>query len=134
MPNKPDKYGIKFWLLVEVDSKYVSNIIPYLGAAEKEMRGNQTLAENVVVRLIEPLKNRGYNVCCDNFSLRLMSRIDYLRFRQLSLELFEKTGENSQKKWSLLINASTSQNSSGKKKLMLALLHTSAKGTRTCAY
>ena len=32
MPNKPDKYGIKFWVLVDVKSKYVSNIFPYLGA------------------------------------------------------------------------------------------------------
>ena len=67
MPNKPDKYGIKFWLLVEVESKYVCNIIPYLGAEEKEKRGTQTLATNVVLRLMEPFKNKGYNVCCDNF-------------------------------------------------------------------
>jgi len=35
MPNKPDKYGLKFWLLCEVNSKYVVNIMPYLGAQEK---------------------------------------------------------------------------------------------------
>ena len=38
MPNKPDKFGIKFWLLVEVESKYVVNLQPYLGAQEKESR------------------------------------------------------------------------------------------------
>ena len=32
MPNKSDKYGIKFLVLVDVKSKYVSNIFPYLGA------------------------------------------------------------------------------------------------------
>ena len=32
MPNKPDKYGLKFWIMSEVESKYVSNIQPYLGA------------------------------------------------------------------------------------------------------
>jgi hypothetical protein len=30
MRNKPDKYGIKFWILAEVDSKYCLNIIPYV--------------------------------------------------------------------------------------------------------
>jgi hypothetical protein len=31
MPNKPDKFGIKFWLLVDVESKYIVNGFPYLG-------------------------------------------------------------------------------------------------------
>ena len=31
MANKPDKFGIKFWLLVDVDSKYLFNGYPYLG-------------------------------------------------------------------------------------------------------
>ena len=38
MPNKPDKFGMKFWMLTEVDSKYVYNNLPYLGALEKESR------------------------------------------------------------------------------------------------
>ena len=35
MPNKPDKFGMKFWVLAEVKSKYVCNLLPYLGALEK---------------------------------------------------------------------------------------------------
>ena len=35
MPNKPDKYGIKFWVLVDVKAKYVANITLYLGAQKK---------------------------------------------------------------------------------------------------
>ena len=35
MPNKPDKYGVKFWVLADVETKYVSNIDVYLGAQEK---------------------------------------------------------------------------------------------------
>ena len=34
MPNKPDKYGIKFWVLADVAMKNVSNILPYLEAQE----------------------------------------------------------------------------------------------------
>ena len=66
MPNKPDKFGIKFWMLAEVDSKYVVNIIPYLGAQEKRFRDG-TLAESVVMKNTEPVQNKGYNVTTDNF-------------------------------------------------------------------
>ena len=30
-PNKPDKFGIKFWMAVNVESKYLCNGFPYLG-------------------------------------------------------------------------------------------------------
>ena len=36
MPNKLDKYGVKFWVLADVETKYVSNIDVYLGAQEKK--------------------------------------------------------------------------------------------------
>ena len=67
MPNKPDKYEIKFWVLVDVKSKYVSNIFPSLGAQEKEQRGDTPLAESVVMRLTEGVRGKGYNIICDNF-------------------------------------------------------------------
>ena len=35
MPNKPDKFGIKFWLTSDIESKYVINGFPYLGKDEK---------------------------------------------------------------------------------------------------
>ena len=66
MPNKPDKYGLKFWIMAEVRTKYVVNILPLLGAQEADLRGGQPLAENVVMRLSQPIKNKGYNICCDN--------------------------------------------------------------------
>ena len=31
MPNKSDKLGMKFWLAVDVEFKYILNAIPYLG-------------------------------------------------------------------------------------------------------
>jgi len=34
MPNKPDKFGIKFWILADLETKYCLNIIPYLGKNE----------------------------------------------------------------------------------------------------
>ncbi|XP_022099733.1 uncharacterized protein LOC110984162 [Acanthaster planci] len=32
-PQKPVKYGIKFWLCVDIDTHYTLNIMPYLGKA-----------------------------------------------------------------------------------------------------
>ena len=52
---------------MDVETKYVINIIPYLGAQERSERGDVPLAESVVLKLIQPIRGRGYNVCCDNF-------------------------------------------------------------------
>lgn len=70
--SKPDKYGIKFWLAVDIKSKYLVNGFPYLGKDETRPSG-QSLGENVVLRLIEPYKGKGRNVTTDNFftSLKL---------------------------------------------------------------
>ena len=67
IPNKPDKYGIKFWVLADVETKYVANIVPYLGAQERQERGGTPLAESVLVKLTEKVKGKGYNITCDNF-------------------------------------------------------------------
>ena len=51
MLNKPDKYGGKFWILAEVETKYVSNIDVYLGAQKKEKRFGAPLAVSVVAKI-----------------------------------------------------------------------------------
>ena len=67
MPNKPDKYGIIFCVLVDVSSKFISNIVPYLGAQEKDGRAGVPLAESVVMKLAEHVTGKGYSITCDNF-------------------------------------------------------------------
>ena len=67
IPNKPEKFGIKFWLLIEVESKYVVNLQPYLGAQEKESRQGVPLSQDVVLRLVSPVKSKGYNITTNNF-------------------------------------------------------------------
>ena len=66
MPNKPDKFGIKFWVLTDVDSKYVVNIIPYLGAQDQSSRDVFPVAMSVVLNLTDCIKGKGYNITCDN--------------------------------------------------------------------
>jgi hypothetical protein len=64
--NKPDKYGIKFWMLVDNDTKYLCNAFPYL--EKDELRSaNESLSESVVMRLMSPYLNKGRNVTTDKF-------------------------------------------------------------------
>ena len=70
IPNKPDKFGIKFWLAVDVESKYILNAIPYLG--KDELRpSTQRLSDKVVMTLMEPFMGKGRHVTTDNFSTSL---------------------------------------------------------------
>ena len=65
MAQKPDKFGLKFWMAVDNETKYLDNGIPYVG--KDETRANDTsVPTNVVIKLMEPLFKRGYNVTCDN--------------------------------------------------------------------
>lgn len=64
--SKPDKFGIKFWLAVDVASKYLVNGFPYLGKDETRPAG-QRLADDVVLKLMDPYLDKGRNVTTDNF-------------------------------------------------------------------
>lgn len=66
MANKPDKFGIKFWILADVNSKYMCNGFPYLG--KDDMRpGDVRVSEHVVMKLAEPFLKKGRNITTDNF-------------------------------------------------------------------
>ena len=66
LPNKPDKFGIKIWMLVCNTTKYCFNQSPYLGSEEKEERNGEPMGDYVVKKLMEPLYNFGYNITADN--------------------------------------------------------------------
>ncbi|KAM3603127.1 uncharacterized protein V6R79_016937 [Siganus canaliculatus] len=76
MPSKPDKFGIKFWLAVDVESKYMLNGFPYLGKDESRP-ATQGLGESVVMKLVEPFLDKGRNITTDNFftSLKLAEKL-----------------------------------------------------------
>ena len=66
MANKVDKDGIKFWLAVGVESKYILNAILYLG--KNEARPTiQRLSESVVIKIVEPYLGKEKSVTTDNF-------------------------------------------------------------------
>jgi hypothetical protein len=62
----PDKFVIKFWMLVDNDTKYLCNSFPYLG--KDELRSaNKSLPESVVMQLMSPYLNKARNVKRVNF-------------------------------------------------------------------
>lgn len=77
MANKPDKFGIKFWLAADVKSKYLINGFPYLGKDDQRPQ-NRLLGEHVVLKLMDPFLNKGRNVTTDNFftSVKLAKELE----------------------------------------------------------
>ena len=64
--NKPNKFGIKFWLAVDYSSKYLVNEFPYLGK-DDHWPANQPVLEEIVLRLMDPYLDKGHNVTTNNF-------------------------------------------------------------------
>ena len=52
MPNKLDKFGIKFWLATDVNSKYITNGFPCSRKDKRE--SSTTFGKFAVFKLIEP--------------------------------------------------------------------------------
>ena len=72
MPSKPNKYGVKFWVLADVETKYVSSIDVDLRAQKEEQRFGASLAESVDVNLCKRIKGKGNNITCDNIFTSLL--------------------------------------------------------------
>jgi hypothetical protein len=68
MPNKPAKYGIKFWTLCDVKSRYVLALELYAGKVGNTVQRN--ISTNVVLNLVDRLpKNvqQGRNITFDRY-------------------------------------------------------------------
>ena len=66
MPSNPDKYGQKYWLKVDKDSKYVANGIPYVGKDESRST-DERVSDHVVMKLADPYLKKGRNITTDNY-------------------------------------------------------------------
>ncbi|XP_018534114.1 uncharacterized protein LOC108884606 isoform X1 [Lates calcarifer] len=56
-----NKFGIRFWLAVDVDTKYILNGFPYLGKDDSRL-ATQRIGENVMLKLVEPFVCKGRNI------------------------------------------------------------------------
>ena len=83
MPNKPDKFGIKFWMAIDVNTKYMLHSFPYLRKNDSRPAGI-TLGDDVVLRLTEAYKKTGRNVTTDNV-FTLVNLAKTLRQKRISI-------------------------------------------------
>ena len=78
MKRKPVKYGLKVWALASSQSRYVSNVIVYLGAGEAQVE-NELLGANAVLVAVRGLENRGHVIITDNFFTSVKLHTELLR-------------------------------------------------------
>lgn len=64
--TKPDKFGLKFWLAADVESKYMLHGFPYTGRDEARPATVQ-FGEHIVLKLVAPFERDGINITTDNF-------------------------------------------------------------------
>ena len=80
MASKPDKYGQKYWLAVDKNSKYVVNGIPYVGRDETRSR-DERVSDQVVMRLMKPYLNKGRNVTTDNYHISIKLATELQKYK-----------------------------------------------------
>ena len=61
-----DKFAIKFWLAVDIETKYILKAILYL-VKDKTCAPSHRHFNCVVMKLMEPYLGKGRNVTNDNF-------------------------------------------------------------------
>ena len=88
MPKKPQKWGIKAWVLADAANGYVWNWDLYTGKDDNVSNPNLGLAHRVVMNLLDDdrLRKNGYRVFMDNFYS------SPALFRDLQEEGFEACG------------------------------------------
>ena len=67
IPNKPAKYGIKIFALVDARTFYTWNLEIYAGMQPEGPYKLENGADKVVMRLVEPIFNTGRNLTVDNW-------------------------------------------------------------------
>lgn len=77
IPNKPNKYGIKIYALVDAQVFYLYNLEIYAGLQPDGLYRMSNKPEDVVMRLVEPIINTGRNVTADNWfsSIPLLEKL-----------------------------------------------------------
>ncbi|KAE9525832.1 hypothetical protein AGLY_014058, partial [Aphis glycines] len=85
IPNKPAKYGIKIFALVDAISYYKRNLEIYAGVQPDGPFKLDNSAASVVKRLVEPIRNTGRNITTDNWFTSVPLAIDLFKNYKLTL-------------------------------------------------
>ena len=76
MALKPEKFGQKYWLAMDKESKYVINVFPYAG--KDEIRSStEHVSDCVAMQLMRPYCCKGRNVTIDSYftSVKLANQL-----------------------------------------------------------
>ncbi|KAJ8887708.1 hypothetical protein PR048_013926 [Dryococelus australis] len=66
MPNKPDKFGVKYLLVVDDENQNILNGFPYIGK-DATRPADRHLGAHVVLQQMEPFRDKGRNVTMDSY-------------------------------------------------------------------
>lgn len=74
MKGKPVRFGIKIWALASSSSRYMSNVMVYLGVGDIREE-DDLVGTDVVLQAVQGLEGRGHTIIIDNFfsSVKLFS-------------------------------------------------------------
>jgi hypothetical protein len=67
MPNKPAKYGLKYFSIVDLETSYLLDTHIYLGKNNAEESVNISLAQDVVLKLASPFFGTNRCITMDNW-------------------------------------------------------------------
>ena len=67
MKDKPTKWGLKLWVLVDSSNGYTVDFDIYIGKKTQGETSDEGLGYDVVMKLVKPYLNQGYHVFFDNF-------------------------------------------------------------------
>ena len=65
--NKPNKWGLKLWVLADSSNGYTIDFDVYIGKVAGQIIGENGLGYDVVMKLMAPLAGQGYQLFVDNF-------------------------------------------------------------------
>ncbi|CAF1227272.1 unnamed protein product [Rotaria sordida] len=91
IPNKPAKYGLKFWVLSDVDGRYVLSIDLFIGKKGNQIQKN--VAANVVLNLVDHLPNnvkQGRCIIFDRYFTDIKLSEAFLDRKMTSIEVVEQ--------------------------------------------
>ena len=92
MKSKPDRYGLKVWVIADSELHYALNSQIYLGKAGNNPEVGQ--GQRVVMELSEKYHGSGRNITCDNFLPLSPWRTHYLLRHSLWLVPYVQTRRN----------------------------------------
>lgn len=79
IPNKPNKYGIKIFALVDTKTMYTVNLEIYPGNQPDGPYSQSNSPDNVVKRMVRPIEKSGKNITADNWFSSVPLAMDLLK-------------------------------------------------------